>query len=317
MMDRTDRHCRYLLRLISRHALLYTEMVTVGALLHGDRERLLDFHPAEHPVALQLGGSEPREMAQCARYGEQAGYDEININAGCPSNRVQAGRFGACLMAEPVRVADCVAAMRAAVAIPVTVKTRIGIDNQDSYEALARFVGIVAQAGCGTFIVHARKAWLTGLNPRQNREVPPLCYETVHRLKRQFPQLEIILNGGFTSLAQAHAQLAQVDGVMLGRGVYQNPYLLAGVDRLFYGDKHPSFTRERILARYFPYIETQLRQGIPLGRITRHLTSLFQGRHGARVFRRYLSENAHKPAAGVEVVRTAAALVVHGQADAA
>jgi tRNA-dihydrouridine synthase A len=268
---------------------------------------LLRFDPAEHPVALQLGGSEPDEMAACARLGEGAGYDEININVGCPSDRVQSGRFGACLMAEPQRVADCVAAMRAVVDIPVTVKTRIGIDDRDRYEELADFVGTVAEAGCGSFIVHARKAWLSGLSPRENREVPPLHYDRVYRLKHDFPALEIVVNGGIVSLEAAEHHLEQVDGVMLGRVAYQNPYLLAEVDRRVFGDDHPVPTRQQIVEAYLPYVQRGLVEGIYLGQMTRHILGLFQGVPGARAWRRHLSEHAHRPGADIEVLRDAAA----------
>lgn len=307
MLDWTDRHERYFLRLISRHAVLYTEMVTTGALLHGDSHRFLRHHPAERPLALQLGGSDPGEMTACARLGEAAGFDEININVGCPSDRVQSGRFGACLMAEPQRVADCVAAMRAAVSVPVTVKTRIGIDHRDSYEALLEFVTTVAQAGCRSFIVHARKAWLQGLSPKENREVPPLHYDRVYRLKQDLPGLEIVINGGIKTLEAAERHLQQVDGVMMGREAYQNPYVLAEVDRRLYGDPHPVPTREEVVQALIPYIERELAEGVYLSRITRHILGLFQGQPGARAWRRHLSEHAHRPGAGVEVLTQALA----------
>lgn len=310
MLDWTDRYDRYFLRLISRHAVLYTEMVTTGALLHGDAARFLEFDAAEHPVALQLGGSEPAEMAACARLGEQAGYDEININVGCPSDRVQSGRFGACLMAEPRVVADCVKAMRDSVAVPVTVKHRIGIDERDSYAELLDFVGTVAQAGCRSFIVHARKAWLQGLSPKENREVPPLRYELVYRLKQDLPQLEIVLNGGVTSLDEVEAHLAHVDGVMMGRECYQNPYILAEVDARLYGDDHPVPSREEIVAALRPYVARELAAGTPLARITRHILGLFQGQPGARAWRRHLSEQAHRAGAGVDVLDAALAAML-------
>lgn len=310
MMDCTDRHDRYLLRLISRRARLYTEMVTARALIHGDRERLLAFHPAEHALAIQLGGSEPDELARAARWAGQAGYDEVNLNVGCPSDRVQAGRFGACLMAEPALVADCVAAMRAAVDVPVTVKHRIGIDRQDGYDALCRFVETVAAAGCRTFIVHARKAWLQGLSPRENREVPPLRYDRVHRLARDFPALSIVLNGGLTDLDAAAAQLAHVDGVMLGREVYRNPWILAGVDARLFGDRRPPpGSRRAVVEAMLPYVEAELAAGTRLSAITRHMVGLFQGVPGARAWRRTLAERAHRPGAGVEVLRDALAAV--------
>lgn len=304
MMDWTDRHCRHFLRQISRHTLLYTEMVTSGAILHGPRERLLAFHPAEHPVALQLGGSDPAELAECARIGADYGYDEINLNCGCPSDRVQSGRFGACLMAEPALVAECVAAMRAAVSLPVTVKTRIGIDEFDTYEFLHDFVARIAAAGCEIFIIHARKAWLKGLSPKENREVPPLRYDVPARLKADFPQLQIVLNGGVKTLDDVQTHLQTFDGVMIGREAYSNPYLLAEVDRRFYGAASVP-GREEILARQLPYIETQLQTGVPLARMTRHMLGLFQGEPGARHWRRYLSEHAPTAPADLDVVRRA------------
>jgi tRNA-dihydrouridine synthase A len=309
MMEWTDRHCRYLLRLISRRAVLYTEMVTTGALVHGHAERHLRYDPAEHPVALQLGGSDPAELAHCAHMGAAAGYDEINLNVGCPSDRVQSGRFGACLMAEPALVADCVAAMVEAVDIPVTVKTRIGIDERDSYEHLAAFVARVAGAGCRCFIVHARKAWLQGLSPKENREVPPLRYELVHRLKQDFPQLEIVVNGGLKDLEACAAQLEHVDGVMVGRAAYHNPYLLAEVDRRFHGEAGMPPSEEAVVEHYIEYVERELAQGVPLSRMSRHLVGLFAGRPGARAWRRVLSEGATCKGAGSEVIRAALARV--------
>jgi tRNA-dihydrouridine synthase A len=305
MLDWTDRHCRYLLRQISKHTLLYTEMVTTGAILHGDRERFLGFDRSEHPVALQLGGSEPRSLAECSRIGEETGYDEINLNVGCPSDRVQSGRFGACLMAEPALVADCIAAMRAAVSVPVTVKTRIGIDDRDSYEELAHFIACVRQAGCETFIIHARKAYLQGLSPKENRTVPPLKYDYAYRIKQQYPDLNIMINGGISNLDAAEKHLTMVDGVMLGRSAYHNPYLLAEVDRRLFHDKHPSPTREEVVARMLPYIERELKRGSPLKHITRHMLGLFQGMPGARLWRRHLSEHGHRKGAGIEVVTQA------------
>lgn len=305
MMGWTDRHCRFFLRLLTRRTLLYTEMVTTGAALRGDRERLLAHDPAERPLALQLGGSDPGEMAQSARVAAEFGYDEVNLNVGCPSDRVQSGRFGACLMAEPALVADCVAAMRAAVALPVTVKTRIGIDDRDSYEELVEFVGRVAEGGCQIFIVHARKAWLSGLSPKENREIPPLRYDIVHRLKRDFPHLVIVLNGGLTRLEQVAEQLAHVDGAMIGRAAYENPYLLAEVDRRLSGSARLTPTRHDIIRDLLPYVECQLRRGTPLHCMTRHLLGLFQGVPGARAWRRYLSEHAHRPGAGTAVLEAA------------
>jgi tRNA-dihydrouridine synthase A len=290
MMEWTDRHCRYFLRLISPHALLYTEMVTTGALLHGDRERFLNFDPAEHPVALQLGGSDPAALAQCARYGYGQGYDEINLNCGCPSDRVQDGRFGACLMAEPQLVAECVAAMRAAVPIPVTVKTRLGIDDLDHDEHLHRFIGTVAQAGCEVFILHARKAWLSGLSPKENREVPPLQYERVYALKRAFPSLTIVINGGVTSAAAARDHLSFVDGVMIGREAYHNPYMLAEMERALFDSESPS--RQAVVEDFARYMERELDAGVPMRAMTRHVLGLFNGLPGARRWRRELSELA-------------------------
>jgi tRNA-dihydrouridine synthase A len=317
MLDWTDRRFRFFVRLISRHTLLYTEMVTTGALLHGDAPRFLDYHPAEHPLALQLGGSEPDDLARCAEMGEQWGYDEINLNVGCPSDRVQSGRFGACLMAEPQLVADCVQAMREKVSIPVTVKHRIGIDDRDSYQELCGFVGTVSAAGCDTFIVHARKAWLKGLSPKQNREIPPLCYETVHRLKQDFPELVFVINGGITSLEQAQQQLKHVDGVMMGREAYHNPWILAQADKLIFCDDHPVSSRQQVLQQMLPYMEESLASGIRLGNISRHILGLFQGQPGAAAWRRYISEHAHLPGSGIEVVQNAAEIVweiqrIHG-----
>jgi len=305
MLDWTDRHCRYFLRLITRRTLLYTEMVTTGALIHGDRRRHLDFDPAEHPLALQLGGSDPNDMARCARLGAEWGYDEININCGCPSDRVQNGRFGACLMAEPQVVAACVSAMKAAVDLPVTVKSRIGIDERDSYGELVDFVGRVAEAGCDALIVHARKAWLQGLSPRENREIPPLRYDWVERLKGDFPSLPICLNGGIRTLDVARELLKRLDGVMIGREAYQNPWLLAEADRVIYAEPAPQPSRQEVLDRFMPYVARGLVSGVPLNAMTRHILGLFQGQPGARAWRRHLSENAHRPGAGIEVLRTA------------
>ena len=305
MMDWTDRHCRYFLRLLTRHTLLYTEMVTTGAVLHGDRERMLAYHPAEHPLALQLGGSDPGDLARCARVAAEFGYDEVNLNVGCPSDRVRSGRFGACLMAEPDLVAKCVAALRAAVDLPVTVKTRIGIDDRDSYPDLVDFVTRVADSGCEVFIIHARKAWLSGLSPRENREIPPLRHEVVYRLKQDFPGLTIILNGGLSDLDQVAEALRRVDGAMIGRAAYENPYLLAEADRRFFGSAAPPKTRLQVIQDFFPYAEAQLRTGTPLPAMTRHLLGLFHGVPGARAWRRHLSEYAHQRGAGVEVLEAA------------
>jgi len=306
MLDWTDRHCRFFLRLISKQALLYTEMVTTGALLHGDRQRFLQFDPSEHPLALQLGGSDPAGLAACAKMAEDFGYDEVNLNVGCPSDRVQNGSFGACLMAEPELVAECVGAMRKAVSIPVTVKSRIGIDDRDSYEELIKFIGTVAEAGCDTFIVHARKAWLKGLSPKQNREVPPLRYDAVYRLKQDFPTLQIVLNGGITTLDQAEDVLGNgVDGVMVGREAYHNPYILAEVDRRLFGASAEVITRAEIIEKLLPYIEQQRAEGVRLHSITRHILGLFHGEPGARSWRRHLSEHAVKYDADASVVREA------------
>lgn len=309
MMDYTDRHFRYLLRLMTRHTRLYTEMVTSGAILHGQRDRFLAFHPAEHPVALQLGGSDPEELAACARIGAAYGYDEINLNVGCPSDRVQSGRFGACLMAEPALVAECVSAMIAACSMPVTVKTRIGIDHRDSYEELQEFVARIARAGCRTVIVHARKAWLQGLSPKQNREIPPLRYDVVRRLKADFPSLEIIINGGIRALDEMEHHLDGLDGVMIGREACSNPYLFADVDRRFFDSSVAVPSRQDIVNAYIPYVVSQLKAGIPLARLTRHLLGLYQGQPGARRWRRALSEWGHQPDAGVGVLTDALTLV--------
>ncbi|MBM7456675.1 tRNA-dihydrouridine synthase A [Oceanisphaera litoralis] len=308
MLDWTDRHCRYFHRLLSRHAQLYTEMVTTGAILHGKGDYLA-FSQQEHPLVLQLGGSDPVALARCATLAEQRGYDEINLNVGCPSDRVQNGMFGACLMAEPRRVADSVAAMKAAVAIPVTVKTRIGIDEQDSYAFLCTLVDGLVDAGVDALVVHARKAWLKGLSPKENREIPPLDYERVYRLKRDYPGLTIAVNGGIKTLDEATRHLAQLDGVMLGREAYQNPYLLAQVDARLFGDEREVPSRHQVVRNLLPYIEQELSRGTYLGSITRHTLGIFQGLPGARAWRRHLSENAHKAGAGIEVVEAAMAKV--------
>lgn len=306
MLDWTDRHCRYFHRLLSKNALLYTEMVTTGALIHGNSQRFLQFNPEEHPVALQLGGSNPHDLAICTKMAEDFGYDEVNLNVGCPSDRVQNGKFGACLMAEPKLVADCVSAMQANVQIPVTIKSRIGIDDHDSYEELMRFVDIVSQAGCNTFIVHARKAWLQGLSPKENREVPPLRYDVVFQLKKDFPQLEIIINGGITTLSQSVELLEHVDGVMLGREVYQNPYLLAEVDSLLFDDNLPIPSREQVILTLLTYIDMQLQNpNMRLNSVSRHVLGLFHGEYGARLWRRFLSENACKSDASEQVLLNA------------
>ena len=309
MMEWTDRHCRVFLRAITKRTLLYTEMVHTGAILRGDAGRHLGHDPVEHPLALQLGGSNPADLAAAARMGRDYGYDEINLNVGCPSERVSAGRFGACLMAEPELVADCVAAMAEAVDIPVTVKSRIGIDERDSYEELAAFIEAVAARGCRTFIIHARKAWLSGLSPKQNREVPPLRYEFVQRIKADFPALEIILNGGVDSLTAAAEHLSALDGVMIGRVAYNDPWILRDADaRIFAGQAGPE-SRHAVIDSLLPYIEAQCGAGVPLQRMTRHMIGLFNGLPGARAWRRHLSENARRAGAGPEVLRAAAALV--------
>jgi tRNA-dihydrouridine synthase A len=311
MLEWTDRHFRYFLRLVSKRIFLYTEMVTTGAVLHGDRARLLQYDASEHPVALQLGGSDPAALADCARIAEDFGYDEVNLNIGCPSDRVQSGRFGACLMAEPELVAECVAVMRRAVAIAVTVKTRIGIDERDSYAELAHFVGTVGQGGCSTFIIHARKAWLQGLSPKENREIPPLRYDMARQLKADFPQFEIVLNGGIANLQESLGHLQTFDGVMLGRCAYHNPYGLAEADSLLFADSHPIPFRHDILQAFLPYVERELAQGVRLQSISRHILGLFHAAPGGRLWRRHLSENAVKPGAGVDVLRAAWELTRH------
>jgi tRNA-dihydrouridine synthase A len=305
MMDWTDRHCRYFLRLITRRVLLYTEMVTTSAILHGDRERLLAFDPAERPLALQLGGSEPAALAACAKIAEDFGYDEVNLNLGCPSDRVQSAKFGVCLMAEPALVAEGVSAMIAATRLPVTIKTRIGVDERDSYGELLAFVRRIADVGCRSFAIHARKAWLHGLSPKENREIPPLRWDVVHRLKADNPDLEIVLNGGVEHLDQVETQLGLVDGVMIGRAAYRDPYLLKSVDRRFFGDLAPMQSRRDVVERLLPYVERCRARGVPLKSITRHILGLFQGVPGARAWRRHLSTDAHRDGAGAEVVRAA------------
>lgn len=302
MMDWTDRFDRYFLRLITKHALLYTEMVHVNAILKGDAERFLQFDSTEHPVALQVGGSCPNSLKEVAKIAENYGYDEININVGCPSERVQAGSFGACLMAEPELVADCIDAMQQKVDIPVTVKTRIGIDKHDSYEYLYNFINVVQQAGCDVFIIHARSAWLKGLSPKENREIPPLKYDHVYKIKQDFPTLNISINGGIKTNNAIREHLQQVDGVMIGREAYNNPYFLATIDKDFYNDDHAILSRHEVIEQFIPYVEKQLRQGIKLSNITRHIMGLFQGQQGARQWRRYLSDNANKSSAGVHVL---------------
>ena len=309
MMDWTDRHCRYFLRLISRHARLYTEMITSGALMHGDVPHHLDFDPAEHPLALQLGGSDPALLAACAKLGARWGYDEVNLNCGCPSERVQTGSFGACLMAEPGIVADCVKAMRDAVAIPVTVKHRIGLDRVEDYGFVRDFVGTVAGAGCEVFIVHARNAVLKGLSPKENREVPPLRYDVVHRLKREFPMLTIVLNGGLSDWDAIDGELMQADGVMLGRVAYHDPYFLAQGDERAFGDEAPARSRAAVLRAMIPYAENQLERGVPLRAIARHMLGLYHGRSGGRRFRQILSDATKLRNAGPELFAEALAAV--------
>ncbi|KWV50961.1 tRNA-dihydrouridine synthase A [Bradyrhizobium macuxiense] len=308
-MDWTDRHCRVFHRLMSRRARLYTEMLTTGAVIHGDRARLLGFDASEHPVALQLGGSDPQDLASAARIGEDFGYDEINLNVGCPSDRVKDGRFGACLMAEPALVAEGVAAMKRAVKIPVTVKCRIGIDDQDPEVALDVLARGVIAAGADALIVHARKAWLNGLSPKENRDIPPLDYDRVYRLKAALPDVPIIINGGIASVAEAKQHLAHVDGAMLGRAAYQEPWQLLAVDSVLFGEAAPYAAMKDVFAAMMPYIEAQLAQGTRLHAITRHFVGAFHGVPGARAFRRHLAENGVTPGAGADVLRDAIALV--------
>jgi tRNA-dihydrouridine synthase A len=309
MMDWTDRHCRVFHRLMTRRGRLYTEMLTTGAIIHGDRARLLGFDPSEHPVALQLGGSDPRDLATCARIGEDFGYDEINLNVGCPSDRVKDGRFGACLMAEPVLVAGGVHAMKLAVNIPVTVKCRIGIDDQDPETALDALARGVIAAGADALIVHARKAWLNGLSPRENRDIPPLDHGRVYRLKASMPHVPIIINGGIASLAEAKEHLAHVDGVMLGRAAYHEPWRLLAADPELFGEAAPHAAMKGVFEAMMPYIDRELAHGTRLHSITRHFVGAYHGVPGARAFRRHLAENGVKPGAGVNVLRDAIALV--------
>jgi len=317
MMEWTDRHCRFFHRLLTHRALIYTEMLTTGAVLHGHRERLLGFDSFEHPVALQLGGCDPNALAQSARIGEEFGYDEINLNVGCPSDRVQEGRFGACLMAEPALVGDCIAAMKAKVKIPVTVKCRIGIDEQDPEDALFAFAQAVRAAGTDALIVHARKAWLNGLSPRENREVPPLDYALVRRLKRTHSDLEIVLNGGIATLEQAQSELSAVDGVMMGRAAYQEPWRLLAVDPQLYGEAAPFTSPKAAALALMPYIERELAKGVRLHSITRHVLGLFRGVPGARAFRRHLATEAVKPSASAAIMADALALVLDSDTNLA
>ncbi|RBW65802.1 tRNA dihydrouridine(20/20a) synthase DusA [Vibrionales bacterium C3R12] len=309
MLDWTDRHCRYFHRLLSQQTLLYTEMVTTGAIIHGKGD-FLAYSEQEHPIALQLGGSNATDLATCAKLAQERGYDEVNLNVGCPSDRVQNGRFGACLMAEPQLVADCVAAMKDVVDIPVTVKTRIGIDAHDSYEFLTDFISTVSEkGGCEQFTIHARKAWLSGLSPKENREIPPLDYERAYQLKRDFPHLVLALNGGIKTLAESKEHLQHLDGVMIGREAYQSPYILAEVDQQIFGLDQPVKKRTQVVEEMLPYIEKELAAGASLGHITRHMLGLFQSMPGARQWRRYISENAHKKGSGIEVVEAALAKI--------
>ena len=308
-MDWSDHNCRYFWRLLTKQALLYTEMVTTGALIHGDRKRFLHFNHEEHPVALQLGGSDPKDLARCARWAQEWGYDEVNINCGCPSDRVQSGMFGACLMGKPSLVADCVKAMKDNCEIPVTVKHRIGIDHMESYEQLLAFITPVAAAGCKVFIVHARKAWLQGLSPKQNREIPPLNYPWVYQLKKDFPQLTIVANGGIQTIEECHTHLNHVDGVMLGREAYQNPWMLAQIDKQLFGIDSPAKSRDDVITNLLPFTQRHLARGGQLNHITRHILGLYQGVPGARKFRRHLSENAYKKEAGISILAEANALV--------
>ena len=289
MIDWTDRHYRYFMRLMTQHTRLYTEMITTGAIIYGDAERFLKYSPQEHPLALQLGGCDPKALAQCARLAADYAYAEINLNVGCPSDRVQSGKFGACLMAEPKLVAECVLAMREACGLPITVKTRIGIDEQDSYEFLTQFIQTVSAAGCQHFIIHARKAWLSGLSPKENREIPPLCYDRVYQLKQDFPELTFIINGGILTFDEASEQLNRVDGVMMGRAAYHNPYIFAAADQLLFGAEYPILTRHQIMEKMLPYIEEELSRGARLHHLTRHLLNLFNNQPGARYWRRSLT----------------------------
>lgn len=308
MMDYTDRHDRYFLRLIAPNVLLYTEMITATALHHGDADYLLAYDPIEHPVALQLGGSDPVLLAQAAKMGALRGYDEINLNVGCPSSRVSKGRFGACLMLEPSLVAECIMAMHEQVTIPVTIKCRIGVDHHDSYDSLQQFIALIARAGCQTFIIHARKAWLSGLSPKENREIPPLRYDIVRQIKNDFPELTIILNGGIKTVEDVARELPYVDGVMIGRAAYSDPYLLANLQKLYFDDQ---WTRDRhtIIQQLMPYIIQQLQNKVKLTTISRHILGLFKGQPGASLWRRYLSECASRPNAGIEVIQHALTLV--------
>ncbi len=316
MMDRTDRHYRYFMRQITQHTLLYTEMVTAQAITYGDRNHLLGFTPDESPLVLQVGGDDPKALADCARIAADFGYDGINLNVGCPSDRVQSGNFGACLMAQPALVADCVAGMMAASSLPVSVKHRIGVDELDRYEDMANFVEVVSQTRCRHFTVHARKAWLQGLSPKDNRTIPPLRYGDVHRLKTDFPHLWIEINGGFKTLAQISQQFPHVDAVMIGRAAYDNPYLFSEVDRLFFKDGLPPRSRQAVAGAMLPYIDHWTSRGLKLNKITRHMLMLFAGQPGSRRWKQVLTEDSCKPAAGVEVVQQALTAICELQAVA-
>ena len=316
MLDWTDRHYRYFARLISKNAVLYTEMITTGALIHGDRDRYLQFNTQESPLALQLGGSNPEELALCAKMAEDLGYDEVNLNVGCPSDRVQNNMIGACLMGHPELVADCIGTMQKSVSIPVTVKHRIGIDDRDSYEELHHFVNTIAETGCSTFIVHARKAILKGLSPKENRDIPPLKYDVAYQLKKDFPSLEIIINGGIKTIEESLEHINHLDGVMIGREAYQNPWLLNQVDQALYGASESTLTRQQVLEKMLPYVEEEMSKGAYLGHITRHMLGLFHSMPGGKKFRRYISENAHKPGATIEVLKNALTIVTSEQATA-
>ncbi len=309
MLDCTDRHDRYFLRLFSKHILLYSEMITTSAIMHGDRDYLLSFDQSENPVAVQLGGSDPETLARSVKICEEYGYDEINLNVGCPSDRVQSGAFGACLMAQPELVADCVKAMKSSTTLPVTVKHRTGIDNQDSWDELVKFIQLQAEAGVDALIIHARKAWLKGLSPKQNRDIPPLQYDWVYKLKEMFPDLEIIINGGIKTIEECRQHLNHVDGVMLGREPYANPYMLARIDLELFNDNHKISSRHEILEQFYPYIESQLAKGMPLTKVVKHIIGLFHGQPNGRLWRRYLSDHCYKKGADIRVIQQAASLV--------
>ncbi len=309
MLDCTDRHDRFFMRLLSKHILLYSEMITTSAIMHGDRDYLLGFDETEHPVAVQLGGSDPEVLSHTAKICEEYGYDEINLNVGCPSDRVQSGAFGACLMAQPKLVAECVIAMKSATSLPVTVKHRTGIDDQDSWDELVKFTQLQVDAGVDALIIHARKAWLSGLSPKQNRDIPPLQYDWVYKLKQMFSDTEIIINGGIKTLDQCLQHLQHVDGVMLGREPYANPFMLANLDAELFGDPASAVDRLQILQQFYPYIESQMNKGMKLSNVIRHIIGLFHGQPNGRLWRRYLSENSFKKGAGIEVIQNAAKLV--------